>query len=91
MSGRLSALKRRTPCHRTACGAIRSAELVRSIGADASCGTRNALCDVHARLSVAACGSDPAIANAIYNATGVRVRDYPVTLDRLITEMAKTA
>jgi xanthine dehydrogenase molybdenum-binding subunit len=25
-----------------------------------------------------------AVANAIYNATGVRVRDYPVTLDKLL-------
>ncbi len=30
------------------------------------------------------CGVSAAIANAIYNATGVRVRDYPVTLDKLI-------
>ncbi|RZM31366.1 MAG: xanthine dehydrogenase family protein molybdopterin-binding subunit, partial [Sphingomonas sp.] len=27
-------------------------------------------------------GVAPAIANAVYNATGVRVRDYPVTLDK---------
>jgi xanthine dehydrogenase YagR molybdenum-binding subunit len=30
------------------------------------------------------CGVAAALANAIYNATGVRVRDYPVTLDKLI-------
>jgi len=30
------------------------------------------------------CGVAAAIANAIYNATGVRVRDYPITLDKLI-------
>ncbi len=30
------------------------------------------------------CGVSAAIANAVYNATGVRVRDYPVTLDKLI-------
>ncbi|MCR9002723.1 hypothetical protein [Rahnella perminowiae] len=30
------------------------------------------------------CGVSAAIANAIYNATGVRVWDYPVTLDKLI-------
>jgi xanthine dehydrogenase YagR molybdenum-binding subunit len=30
------------------------------------------------------CGAAAAIANAIYNATGVRVRDYPITLDKLI-------
>ncbi|AGH50310.1 aldehyde oxidase and xanthine dehydrogenase molybdopterin binding protein [Sphingomonas sp. MM-1] len=33
------------------------------------------------------CGVGAAIANAIYNATGVRVRDYPVTLDKLIAGM----
>lgn len=30
------------------------------------------------------CGVGAAIANAVYNATGVRVRDYPLTLDKLI-------
>jgi len=30
------------------------------------------------------CGVSAAIANAIYNATGVRVRDYPITLDKLL-------
>jgi xanthine dehydrogenase YagR molybdenum-binding subunit len=30
------------------------------------------------------CGVAAAVANAIYNATGVRVRDYPITLDKLI-------
>ncbi|MBZ6378056.1 MULTISPECIES: xanthine dehydrogenase family protein molybdopterin-binding subunit [Pacificimonas] len=30
------------------------------------------------------CGAAGAITNAIYNATGVRVRDYPVTLDKLL-------
>lgn len=29
-------------------------------------------------------GSGAAIANAIYNATGLRVRDYPITLDKLL-------
>ncbi|QJD92274.1 xanthine dehydrogenase family protein molybdopterin-binding subunit [Duganella dendranthematis] len=33
------------------------------------------------------CGVGAAVANAIYNATGVRVRDYPVTLDKLIAKM----
>jgi xanthine dehydrogenase YagR molybdenum-binding subunit len=28
------------------------------------------------------CGVAAAIANAMYNATGVRVRDYPLTLDK---------
>lgn len=30
------------------------------------------------------CGVSAAIANAVYNATGVRVRDYPITLDKFI-------
>jgi xanthine dehydrogenase YagR molybdenum-binding subunit len=30
------------------------------------------------------CGVGAAVANAIYNATGVRVREYPITLDKLI-------
>ena len=30
------------------------------------------------------CGVGAAVANAIYNATGVRVRDYPITLDKLL-------
>ncbi|MES2830487.1 MAG: aldehyde oxidoreductase molybdenum-binding subunit PaoC [Pseudomonadota bacterium] len=33
------------------------------------------------------CGVAAAVANAIYNATGVRVRDYPITLDKLITKL----
>ena len=33
------------------------------------------------------CGVAAAIANAVYNATGVRVRDYPITLDKLIAKM----
>jgi xanthine dehydrogenase YagR molybdenum-binding subunit len=37
------------------------------------------------------CGVGAAIANAIYNATGVRVRDYPITLDKLIDKMPLTA
>jgi xanthine dehydrogenase YagR molybdenum-binding subunit len=30
------------------------------------------------------CGVGAAVANAIYNATGVRVRDYPITIDKLL-------
>jgi xanthine dehydrogenase YagR molybdenum-binding subunit len=37
------------------------------------------------------CGVGAAVANAIYNATGVRVRDYPVTLDKLLMEMPALA
>ncbi|MGH6911119.1 MAG: molybdopterin cofactor-binding domain-containing protein, partial [Phenylobacterium sp.] len=34
------------------------------------------------------CGSGAAIANAVYNACGVRVRSYPITLDKLILDPA---
>jgi xanthine dehydrogenase YagR molybdenum-binding subunit len=37
------------------------------------------------------CGVGAAIANAIYNATGVRVRDYPVTLDKLLEHLPEVA
>jgi xanthine dehydrogenase YagR molybdenum-binding subunit len=30
------------------------------------------------------CGTAAAVANAVYNATGLRVRDYPITLDKLL-------
>lgn len=30
------------------------------------------------------CGVSAAVANAVYNATGVRVRDYPITTDKLL-------
>ena len=33
------------------------------------------------------CGVGAAVANAIYNATGVRVRDYPITLDKLLDRL----
>jgi xanthine dehydrogenase YagR molybdenum-binding subunit len=36
------------------------------------------------------CGVAAAVANAVYNATGVRVRDYPITLDKLIDRMTET-
>ena len=37
------------------------------------------------------CGVAAAVANAVYNATGIRVRDYPVTLDKLIDQMPDAA
>jgi xanthine dehydrogenase YagR molybdenum-binding subunit len=37
------------------------------------------------------CGVAAAIANAIYNATGVRVRDYPITLDKLLAKLPEVA
>jgi len=30
------------------------------------------------------CGAGAAVANAVYNATGVRVRDFPITLDKVL-------
>lgn len=37
------------------------------------------------------CGVGGAVANAVYNATGIRVRDYPITLDKLIDRMPEAA
>lgn len=37
------------------------------------------------------CGVGAAVANAIYNATGIRVRDYPITLDKLIDRLPEMA
>jgi xanthine dehydrogenase YagR molybdenum-binding subunit len=37
------------------------------------------------------CGVAAAVANAVYNATGIRVRDYPITLDKLITRLPEAA
>ncbi len=33
------------------------------------------------------CGVGAAVANAVYNACGVRVRDYPLTLDKIMTKL----
>lgn len=33
------------------------------------------------------CGAGAAIANAIYNATGIRTRDFPITLDKLLPDL----
>ena len=37
------------------------------------------------------CGVAAAIANAIYDATGVRLRDYPMTLDRFLDRLPEVA
>ena len=37
------------------------------------------------------CGVGAAIANAVYNATGVRVRDYPITLDKFMDRLPQVA
>jgi xanthine dehydrogenase YagR molybdenum-binding subunit len=36
-------------------------------------------------------GAAAAVANAIYNATGVRVRHYPITVDKLLAHMPENA
>jgi xanthine dehydrogenase YagR molybdenum-binding subunit len=33
------------------------------------------------------CGAGASIANAVYNACGVRIRDYPITLDKLLSKL----
>ena len=35
-------------------------------------------------------GAGAAVANAIYNACGVRLRDYPMTLDKVIAQLSPT-
>ncbi len=37
------------------------------------------------------CGVGAAVANAIYHATGIRVRDYPITLDKLLDGLPAVA
>ena len=37
------------------------------------------------------CGVSAAVANAVYNATGVRVRDYPITLDKHLEKLPAVA
>jgi xanthine dehydrogenase YagR molybdenum-binding subunit len=37
------------------------------------------------------CGAGAAVANAIYNACGVRVRDYPITPDKVLNGMMRPA
>jgi xanthine dehydrogenase YagR molybdenum-binding subunit len=36
---------------------------------------------------VGICGAGAAVANAVFNATGVRVRDLPITLDKVLAEL----
>ncbi|HEV7599830.1 MAG TPA: xanthine dehydrogenase family protein molybdopterin-binding subunit [Bradyrhizobium sp.] len=35
------------------------------------------------------CGAGASLANAVYNACGVRIRDYPITLDKIISKMPR--
>jgi xanthine dehydrogenase YagR molybdenum-binding subunit len=33
------------------------------------------------------CGVGAAVANAVYNATGARIRDYPLTMDKILPHL----
>jgi xanthine dehydrogenase YagR molybdenum-binding subunit len=35
------------------------------------------------------CGAGAAVANAVYNACGARVRDYPITVDKVLPELVR--
>ena len=37
------------------------------------------------------CGVGAAVANAVYNATGIRTRNYPITLDKLLDKLPAVA
>ncbi|MGJ4942540.1 molybdopterin cofactor-binding domain-containing protein [Bradyrhizobium sp. HKCCYLS1011] len=37
------------------------------------------------------CGAGAAVANAIYNACGVRIRDYPITMDKILSGLPQRA
>jgi xanthine dehydrogenase YagR molybdenum-binding subunit len=37
------------------------------------------------------CGAGAAVANAVYNATGLRVREFPITLDKLLPALPQAA
>lgn len=37
------------------------------------------------------CGAGASVANAVYNATGIRVREFPITLDKLLPDMPLVA
>jgi xanthine dehydrogenase YagR molybdenum-binding subunit len=37
------------------------------------------------------CGAGASIANAVYNACGARIRDYPVTLDKVLSKLPMRA
>ncbi|MFC0204042.1 aldehyde oxidoreductase molybdenum-binding subunit PaoC [Novosphingobium soli] len=37
------------------------------------------------------CGVGAAVANAVYNATGIRVREYPITLDKYLDRLGEVA
>ena len=37
------------------------------------------------------CGPGAAVANAIHNATGIRIREYPITLDKYLDKLPAVA
>ncbi len=37
------------------------------------------------------CGVGAAVANAVYNASGVRIREYPLTLDKILAGLPEMA
>ena len=37
------------------------------------------------------CGAGAAIANAVFNACGVRVRDYPLTPEKVLKELLRSS
>jgi xanthine dehydrogenase YagR molybdenum-binding subunit len=37
------------------------------------------------------CGANAAVANAVFNATGIRVREFPVTIEKLLPELSPVA
>ncbi len=46
----------------------------------------------HRRLpEIGIVGTAEAVSNAVYNATGVRVRDLPITLDKLLSALPDRA
>ncbi|MGH3546616.1 MAG: hypothetical protein ACRDQU_00515 [Pseudonocardiaceae bacterium] len=40
-----------------------------------------------AATAVRSVAADPAVVNAVHHATGVRVRDLPVTLDKVLAQL----
>jgi xanthine dehydrogenase YagR molybdenum-binding subunit len=37
------------------------------------------------------CGAAASVANAVYNACGARIRNYPITLDKVLSKMPASA
>lgn len=67
------------------------AAFVKHDGDQCGCCTPGQICSAVAMLDEIKRGVPAAIANAVYDATGVRVRDYPITLDKLLDHLPKLA